>query len=151
MIAFFKKIFLLRMVVILLIYSILTIPINANTSDMTSSPGGQIKVLSIDSGGINGVVSLKILCELEKQLGKPISEVFDYFIGSSAGGIIVSLLNLKDENGIPIYTAKEVDKVYRKYMKIIFDRRWYSFGIFSPIYDREIMDKVFWKDLKIEP
>jgi patatin-like phospholipase/acyl hydrolase len=148
MIAFFKKIFLLRMVVILLIYSILTIPINANTSDMTSSPGGQIKVLSIDSGGINGVVSLKILCELEKQLGKPISEVFDYFIGSSAGGIIVSLLNLKDENGIPIYTAKEVDKVYRKYMKIIFDRRWYSFGIFSPIYDREIMDKVFLEGFK---
>ena len=66
---------------------------NSNTSDMTSSTGDQIKVLSIDSGGINGVVSLKILCELEKQLAKPISEVFNYFIGSSAGGIIMSLLN----------------------------------------------------------
>ena len=75
---------------------------------MTSLHSAKIKVLSIDSGGVNGVVSLKILCELEKQLGKPISEVFDYFIGSSAGGIIVSLLNLKDENGRPIYTAKEV-------------------------------------------
>jgi hypothetical protein len=36
-------------------------------SDMTISPGGQIKVLSIDSGVINGVVSLETLRELEDQ------------------------------------------------------------------------------------
>ena len=60
---FFKKFFLLRMIVILLIFSIVTISINANTSDITSSHSGKIKVLSIDSGGVNGVVSLKILCK----------------------------------------------------------------------------------------
>ena len=148
MIDFFKKIFLPKIIVILLTFSILTISINANTPDMASSYSDKIKVLSIDSGGINGVISLKILCELEKQLGKPISEVFDYFVGSSAGGIIVTLLNLKDENGRPIYTAEEVDKIYKKYMKIIFDRNWYSFGIFSPIYERDVMDKIFLEEFK---
>ncbi len=106
------------------------------------------KILSIDSGGINGVVSLEILCALEKQLSKPISEVFDYFVGSSAGGIIASLLNLKDDNGNPIYNVTEVAKIYKKYMNIIFDRNWYSFGIFSPIYDRKIMDKIFLEEFK---
>lgn len=118
---------------------------NADESSNFTSPQKNLKykVLSIDSGGVNGVVSLEILCALEKQLNKPISEIFDYFVGSSAGGIIASLLNLKDDNGHPLYKVDDVAKIYKKYMKIIFDKDWYSFGIFSPIYDRRIMDKIF--------
>ena len=140
---------LLKFILILLIFSIFLHTVNANVPGVTNLHyNKKIKILSIDSGGINGIVSLRILCELEKQLEKPISEVFDYFVGSSAGGIIISLLNLKDESGKPIYTAEEVDKIYRKYMKIIFNRRWYSFGIFSPIYDRDIMDRIFLEGFK---
>ena len=119
-----------------------------NQNSLTHKKNSKLKILSIDSGGINGVVSLEILCALEKQLDKPISEIFDYFVGSSAGGIIASLLNLKDDNGRPIYKVPEVAKIYKKYMKIIFDRDWYSFGIFSPIYDRKIMDKIFLDEFK---
>lgn len=47
-----------------------------------------IKILSIDGGGIRGLVPALVLEELERRLGKPVHQVFDMFAGTSTGGIL---------------------------------------------------------------
>ena len=52
-----------------------------------------LRVLTIDGGGIRGVVPLRILQTLEKECGgKRIDQVFDLICGTSTGGIIAILL-----------------------------------------------------------
>ena len=45
------------------------------------------KVLSLDGGGVRGLASVIFLKQLEKETGKTVFELFDFFIGVSAGGL----------------------------------------------------------------
>lgn len=45
-------------------------------------------LLSLDGGGIRGILTLMILKELEYRLEKPVIDIFDFFAGTSTGGII---------------------------------------------------------------
>jgi hypothetical protein len=47
-------------------------------------------VLSIDGGGIRGIIPLSCLVQLEAQLGKPCHEIFDMVAGTSTGSIIAA-------------------------------------------------------------
>ncbi len=47
-----------------------------------------IKVLSIDGGGIRGIVPAVILSELERVTQQPIAKLFDLIAGTSSGGIL---------------------------------------------------------------
>lgn len=48
----------------------------------------RFKVLSIDGGGIRGLVPAMVLAELERKAGQPASALFDLIVGSSTGGIL---------------------------------------------------------------
>ncbi|XP_013395642.1 85/88 kDa calcium-independent phospholipase A2-like [Lingula anatina] len=47
-----------------------------------------LRVLSLDGGGIRGLVLIQILLAIEQAAGKPIREMFDWFAGTSTGGIL---------------------------------------------------------------
>ncbi|KFY85571.1 hypothetical protein V498_07704, partial [Pseudogymnoascus sp. VKM F-4517 (FW-2822)] len=49
-----------------------------------------VRVLSLDGGGVRGIVELIVLQKLEKLigLGLPLDQLFDFMVGTSAGGII---------------------------------------------------------------
>ena len=47
------------------------------------------KILSLDGGGVRGLASVIFLKELEKETGKKVIDMFDYFIGVSAGSLNV--------------------------------------------------------------
>ena len=72
----------------------------------------RIRILSIDGGGIHGIVSLELLKFLEQQSGKPISELFDVFAGPSTGSIISTALLVPDDDGKPQYAVDDVIKLY---------------------------------------
>ncbi len=47
-------------------------------------------ILSVDGGGIRGIIPLACLVQLEKKLGKPAPEIFDMVAGTSTGSIIAA-------------------------------------------------------------
>lgn len=46
------------------------------------------KILSIDGGGIRGVIPAVLIDHIESHIGKPVSELFDMVSGTSTGGIL---------------------------------------------------------------
>ncbi len=54
--------------------------------------------LSIDGGGIRGIIPALILSRLEKKTGKSISELFDFIGGTSTGGILALGLTMPKKN-----------------------------------------------------
>ena len=71
-------------------------------------------VLSIDGGGIRGVVPARILQEIEERTGKPIAELFDMVGGTSTGAILAAGLAVPDEKDPtkPRHSAQELKNFY---------------------------------------
>uniref|UniRef100_A0A673BWD3 PNPLA domain-containing protein n=1 Tax=Sphaeramia orbicularis TaxID=375764 RepID=A0A673BWD3_9TELE len=70
--------------------------------------GRGIRVLSIDGGGLRGLLALQTLHKLEDLTGKPIYRLFDYICGVSTGAILGFMLGIFQ---IPL---NECDDLYRK-------------------------------------
>jgi len=70
-----------------------------------------IKVLSIDGGGIRGIIPAIILGEMQKRVGRNLWEVFDLIAGTSTGGIIALGIGTTGNKGQP-YTPDELLKLY---------------------------------------
>lgn len=81
-----------------------------------------IKVLSIDGGGLRGIIPARILIEIEKLTNKPICELFNLIAGTSTGGIIALGLTKPDSSGQPEYSAQEIYELYTTKGKDIFPR-----------------------------
>ncbi|MBN1603840.1 MAG: patatin-like phospholipase family protein [Chitinispirillaceae bacterium] len=77
------------------------------------------KVLSIDGGGIRGIIPALVLSEIEKQVGKPICRIFDLIAGTSTGGILALGLTVPDESG-PKFSAQDLISIYERDGKHIF-------------------------------
>ena len=82
-----------------------------------------VTILSIDGGGIRGIVPAIFLMEIEKRTGKPICTLFDLIAGTSTGGILATSLTVPDSQGKPKYTAAQVRDAYFEYGDAIFHRR----------------------------
>ena len=54
------------------------------------------RILSIDGGGLRGIIPVKILQHIEIITGKPIYQSFDLFAGTSTGGLISAGLTVSD-------------------------------------------------------
>ncbi|MBV9742247.1 MAG: patatin-like phospholipase family protein, partial [Acidobacteriia bacterium] len=66
------------------------------------------RILSIDGGGIRGIVPACALVALETQLGKPARECFDFLAGTSTGALISAALaaGLPASQILDIYTQR---------------------------------------------
>jgi predicted acylesterase/phospholipase RssA len=72
-----------------------------------------IKILSIDGGGIRGIIVANILTQMEKETGKKIYEIFDVIAGTSTGGLLALLLTTPNEQKDgPLMSAKQAKQFY---------------------------------------
>ena len=81
------------------------------------------KILSIDGGGIRGIIPGQILVELEKTFGVQVANDFDLVSGTSTGGILACafLLEHPDTPNHPKFSAEEVVGLYFERGDKIFD------------------------------
>lgn len=81
-----------------------------------------MRVLSIDGGGIRGVLPATLIGEIEARSGKPAHELFDLLVGTSIGGITVMGLTVPDSQDPrrARYSAKELVDVYAEVAPRIF-------------------------------
>ena len=77
-------------------------------------------VLSIDGGGIRGIIPAMVLSEIEKRTGKRIFQLFDLIIGTSTGGLIALALTAPKTNDTPMYKASDLVQFYKAKGKEIF-------------------------------
>lgn len=90
---------------------------------MADAGFGTIKVLSIDGGGIRGIIPAVILGEIQKRLGKELWQTFDLIAGTSTGGIIALGLGTACNSGKP-YTPEQLLKLYLQNGSSIFKKSW---------------------------
>lgn len=50
------------------------------------------RILCLDGGGLKGLILIEVLIYIERQAGRKITELFDWIVGTSTGGIIALAL-----------------------------------------------------------
>jgi len=115
------------------------------------------RILSVDGGGIKGIVPAVVLLHLEKLLkhlsnnqNSRIHDYFDLFSGASTGAIIIAGLLSPNKNNRPKYSPEEILDLYLKNGKIIFNSSLLQeiksvSGIVNVKYDPEGLESVFEK------
>lgn len=80
------------------------------------------KVLSIDGGGIRGIIPAIILKEIEKRTQKRIWQLFDLIAGTSTGGFLAMILTMPNPENKTVarYDMEEIINMYRVDGKNIF-------------------------------
>jgi uncharacterized protein len=71
-----------------------------------------MNVLSVDGGGIRGVIPAMVLAELEERTGRHTADLFDLIAGTSTGGIIACALTVPGPGGVPRWTANDLVDLY---------------------------------------
>lgn len=123
-------------------------------------------ILSIDGGGIKGIIPGMVLVELEDRLkqktGNPnafLANYFDLFAGTSTGGILTCLLLCpsKDNPNHPRFTAREALDLYITHGSEIFEitgvKKFLSkFGWVKERYDGKVLERIllnYFEDVKL--
>ncbi len=112
------------------------------------------KILSIDGGGIRGIIPGQVLVALESKLQKKtnnpearLADFFDFFAGTSTGGILTCIYLCPDgEGGKAKFSAQEAVDLYIKKGDDIFDvslwQKLHSFqGVADEKYDAGPLEK----------
>ncbi|TJY57149.1 hypothetical protein E4T66_17205 [Sinimarinibacterium sp. CAU 1509] len=114
---------------------------------MTTQPRPLFRILSMDGGGVRGAATAAFLAKLEADLGGSLTDHFDYFAGTSAGGLLALFLGGRGGTALaasslfsPVAAARIMDKS-------VFDRVWPTALQFGPKYDgrgkSEVLAEVF--------
>ena len=104
-------------------------------------------VLSMDGGGIRGIIPALVLSHIERQTGRHASELFDLMVGTSTGGILALGLALQDKKGQPLLTAKRMVALYERHGGGIFEQSlWRKLrtvgGILEEAYSHQTLEAV---------
>lgn len=101
-------------------------------------------ILSIDGGGIRGIIPASTLVALEQQIGKPAREIFDFLAGTSTGALISAALAA----GVPatrileIYTER-ADEIFTPPKFIADAKRFVEGYSYDPANIRHVLETEF--------
>jgi len=102
----------------------------------------KIRILSLDGGGIRGIITCVILKYIEEQLQKldnpnaKIGDYFDLIAGTSTGGILAAILLFPDSDKKAKYSVETALDLYAKHGETIFNVSFWQqlinpFGLFN--------------------
>jgi patatin-like phospholipase/acyl hydrolase len=85
----------------------------------------RFRILSIDGGGIRGIIPGSVLAALEERAGRPVSKLFDMLVGTSTGGLLALALAKPapaPATTAPHWTAAKLLELYDRQGPVIFRR-----------------------------
>jgi len=91
------------------------------------------KILSIDGGGVGGVLPAKIVELMQTKIGVDIYETFDLIVGTSTGSIIAAAIAIK-------YDLTRLVKDYCDNAPKIFRKRWWNHGLCNSKYNSALLE-----------
>ncbi|XP_048131279.1 patatin-like protein 2 isoform X3 [Rhodamnia argentea] len=123
--------------------------------------GNLITILSIDGGGIRGLIPGTILDFLETELQKldgkdaRIVDYFDVISGTSTGGLVTAMLTTPNEKNRPVFAAKDIKDFYLNHCPKIFPQDSCPFkpvtkmikAVAGPKYDGKYLHKIVREEL----
>lgn len=83
----------------------------------------KIRILSLDGGGLRGIIPVLILKEIERRSGEKIFNLFDLISGTSTGGLIACGITVSDDGKNPKYTIQQIEDIYTHRGNDIFPKR----------------------------
>ncbi|XP_013165315.1 PREDICTED: calcium-independent phospholipase A2-gamma-like [Papilio xuthus] len=105
----------------------------------TKGPGPNI--LSIDGGGIRGIIAIEILRHLEKLTGQKVQDMFDYIIGVSTGAIIAAVI------GSGVGNLETANQMYHTLSKKMFGNTSLIGGTSRLVWTHSYYDTEAWEKL----
>lgn len=85
------------------------------------------RILSIDGGGLRGIVAVEMLKYIEKEIfgnvntsNKTILDSFDLIAGTSTGGLLACAMTTPDDSGNPMFSLDDIANIYEIHGKDIF-------------------------------
>ena len=108
------------------------------------------RVLSIDGGGIRGIIPAMVVAHIERKMGKPAHELFDLMVGTSTGGILALGLSRPGASRPAQFSARWVVKLYEEQGANIFEYSlWRKLrtvgGILDEAYSHEVLEGILGK------
>jgi calcium-independent phospholipase A2 len=107
-------------------------------SSLTRPRAGS-RVLCLDGGGVRGLIQIEVLRQLELRTGAKVTEIFDWIVGTSTGGILALGL---------VYAKKELSELRQLYFKL--RDRVFSAGRMGMGYNTESFEKVLKEEFGTE-
>ncbi|XP_062102086.1 patatin-like protein 3 isoform X2 [Humulus lupulus] len=112
----------------------------------SSAKGKLFTVLSIDGGGIRGIIPATLLAFIESKLQEldganaRIADYFDLIAGTSTGGLMTTMLTAPNKDNRPMYAAKDITDFYFQHSPKIFPQQSLLNGtIMGPKYDGQYL------------
>ncbi|MGB0839321.1 MAG: patatin-like phospholipase family protein [Chitinophagales bacterium] len=120
----------------------------------------KIRILSIDGGGLMGIIPIKILQLIESITQSPIHESFDLIAGTSTGGLIATGLSVTENGYSPKVGLDTLEDFYLNRSQTIFptahglEKVWRTVkSVFRPTFSTKAMErelKAFYGDLSLK-
>jgi len=112
----------------------------------------KVTILSIDGGGIRGIIPAVILNHIEKRLQTltgnnhtTLADYFDLVAGTSTGGILACyylLPPMPGQESHSRYFAADAIDMYARHGKEIFNRRFLRYGVAQKKYPADGLEKI---------
>ena len=88
--------------------------LHVKNSQYNSEAKPKYKIVSIDGGGVRGVIPAMLLSEVERRTHKPLASLVDLFAGTSTGAMICACLTMSKQPGstLPLFYASDTINFY---------------------------------------
>ncbi len=73
---------------------------------------GKFFILSLDGGGLKGLVAIKVLQIVRDLTGKELTETFGLLAGTSSGGLIAAALSVEGHDKKALYHLEHIEEIY---------------------------------------
>ncbi len=112
----------------------------------------KFRILSIDGGGVRGLLAIKTLRQIEAITGKKVPELFDMIVGTSTGGLIACGLSVGNEDGTFLYDTEYMERVYTEGRATIFPPQGFFTRLigkyFNPAYSPRGLEEILAREFE---